>query len=211
MALPYTTTAKAGSPQNEDGGVIVQAGNVSENVVDLSLISMDTGREYGSKVLADTATGAFGYTDPHGVIAAKSGGTGGLAYFPRNGDRNFIVRGAGDSAAKINNDASTVLTIPGGVNTEGSIHKLNKTRRIGSDADRSFNVYAHPSSGVFPGLTLGTGFGSVSNFVQIDGSTAATDKAASPTRAVPGGLTYMFGALTKPTTVNYKAKDSYES
>ena len=209
MALPYTT-AKAGSKKN-NGGVIVQAGNVSATVVDLSLINMDTGREYGSKVVTDTATGAFGYTDPNGVIAAKSGGTGGFAYFPRNGDRNFIIRGAGDSASKVNNDTNTTLTIPGGVHTDGNINKLNHTHRIGSDANRSFNVYAHPSSGVFPGLTLGTGYGTASDFVQIDGSTAATDKAASPSRAVPGGLTYMFGALKKPTTVNYKAKDSYES
>jgi hypothetical protein len=209
MALPYTT-AKAGVQKN-NGGVIVQAGNVSTTVVDLSLINMDTGREYGSKVLIDTATGPFGYTDPNGVIAAKSGGTGGFAYFPRGDDRNFIVRGAGDSASKVNNDVNTALTIPGGVHTEGSIHKLTHTHRLGSDATRAFNVYARPASGVFPGLTLGTGFGAESNFVQIDGSTAATDKAASPTRAVPGGLTFMFGALKKPTTVNYKAKDSYEA
>jgi len=209
MPLPYTT-AKAGVQKN-NGGVIVQAGNVSTTVVDLSLINMDTGREYGSKVLIDTATGPFGYTDPNGVIAAKSGGTGGFAYFPRGDDRNFIVRGAGDSASKVNNDVNTTLTIPGGVTTDGNINKLNSTRRLGSDATRAFNVYARPASGVFPGLTLGTGFGNQSNFVQIDGSTAATDKAASPTRAVPGGLTFMFGALKKPTTVNYKAKDSYEA
>jgi hypothetical protein len=209
MALPYTT-AKAGNKKN-NGGVIVQAGNVSTTVVDLSLINMDTGHDYGAKNYQDTATGPFGYTDPHGVIAAKSGGTGGFAYFPNRDDRNFIIRGAGDSAAKINNDASTVLTIPGGVNTHGSINKITHTHRLGSDANRVFNVYAHPSSGVFPGLTLGTGYGAESNFVQIDGSTTATDKAASPSRAVPGGLTYMFGALKKPTSVNYKAKDSYES
>jgi hypothetical protein len=209
MPLPYTT-AKAGVQKN-NGGVIVQAGNVSTTVVDLSLINMDTGREYGSKVITDTATGPFGYVDPNGVIAAKSGGTGGFAYFPKKDDRNFIIRGAGDSASKVNNDVNTTLTIPGGVHTEGSINKLTHTHRLGSDATRAFNVYARPASGVFPGLTLGTGFGAESNFVQIDGSTAATDKAASPTRAVPGGLTFMFGALKKPTTVNYKAKDSYEA
>jgi hypothetical protein len=209
MALPYTT-AKAGVQKN-NGGVIVQAGNVSATVVDLSLINMDTAREYGSKVVIDTATGPFGYTDPNGVIAAKSGGTGGFAYFPRRDDRNFIIRGAGDSASKVNNDVNTVLTIPGGVNTDGNINKITHTHRFGSDANRAFNVYARPASGVFPGLTLGTGYGDASNFVQIDGTTAATDKAASPSRAVPGGLTYMFGALKKPTSVNYKAKDSYES
>jgi len=207
MALPYTT-AKAGVIKN-NGGTVVQAGNVVDKLSSLDLINMDTGAAYGSKVILDTASGVFGYVDPQGVIAARSGGT--FAYFPRSEDRNFIIRQAGDSASKINNTASTLLTIPGGATTNGALHQLTSTRRIGSQASRSFNVYATPSSGVFPGLTLGSGYGVVSNFVQKDGTTAAIDNAASPTRAVPGGLTFMFGALKKPTSVSYKAKDSYES
>ena len=63
-----------------------------------------------------------------------------------------------------------------------------------------------------PGRTKGTGAGSDSNFVQVDdGSTAATDDAASPTRGVPGELTYHFGGLGKATTDEYKARDSYEA
>jgi hypothetical protein len=45
----------------------------------------------------------------------------------------------------------------------------------------------------------------------MDGSTAATDDAATPTRAVPGELTYHFGALGRPTTDEYKARDSFEA
>ena len=62
-----------------------------------------------------------------------------------------------------------------------------------------------------PGRTKGTGAGAASNFVQMDGSTAATDDAANPTRAVPGELTYHFGGLAAPTNDEYKARDSYEA
>ena len=44
------------------------------------------------------------------------------------------------------------------------------------------------------------------NYVQVgDGTTAATDDAANPTRAIPGELVYMYGALT-PKQDDYKAK-----
>jgi hypothetical protein len=46
--------------------------------------------------------------------------------------------------------------------------------------------------------------------VQKNGSTAAIDDAATPTRSVPGELTYMFGAKM-PLSTSYKAKNSYES
>ena len=75
----------------------------------------------------------------------------------------------------------------------------------------TFNVLATPSSGVTPGFTKGTGAGNEQDFVQAgDGSTAATDDAASPTRAVPGELTYHFGGLGKATTDEYKARDAFE-
>jgi hypothetical protein len=211
MALPFQAAKQAGGSVKNNGGIVVNAGNVADKLTSLDLIGLNTGRDYGSKVPQDTASGVFQYVDPHGVIPAKANGTGGFAYFPKSPDRNFIIRYAGDSASKINNDASTLLTIPGGVSTQGALHKLNSTHRVGAQASRSFNVYAAPSSGVFPGLVLGSGYGATSSFVQKDGSTAAIDNAASPTRAVPGGLTYMFGALKKPTSVSYKAKDSYES
>jgi len=53
--------------------------------------------------------------------------------------------------------------------------------------------------------TKGGSAGAVSNYVKMDGTTAATDDAANPTRAIPGELVYMYGALT-PKQDDYKAK-----
>jgi hypothetical protein len=104
-----------------------------------------------------------------------------------------------------------VLSVPGGVGTKGSINKTVKTRRLGAYANTSFNVLAVPNGDLFPGRSKGTGSGSNSNFVRVDdGTTAASDDAATPTRSVPGELTYMFGSVV-PKQDDYKAKNSYES
>ena len=213
-----TTTAKGSGSTVNDGGTVINGGNVSSDnpmTKVIGLNELETGSEYGSKVVSNDGTGGQ-FSDPHGVTTAKAAGTGGLAYFPDAlaGERNFIVKAAGDSAGKINNDAVTLLNVPGaeydGVGRD-TIHKVVSTRKLGSYATATFNVLATPSSGVVPGRTKGSGAGNAANFVQMDGSTAATDDAATPTRSVPGELTYHFGGLGKATTADYKAKDSYES
>lgn len=215
-----TTTAKGSGSTVNDGGTVLAAGTLSSDSPMTKVLNVNelaTGNEYGSKVVANAGPSVVGYTDPAGVTTAKSAGTGGLAYFPnaQAGERNFIMKAAGDSAAKINNDVTTLLTVPGaeydGVGRD-TIHKVVSTRRIGAYASTSFDVLAVPSSGTVPGFTKGANAGDASNFVQADdGSTAATDDAASPTRSVPGELTYHFGGLGRPTTDEYKAKDSYEA
>jgi hypothetical protein len=211
-----TTTAKGSGSTVNNGGTVLAAGTLSSDSPMTKVINVNelaTGTEYGS----NAGPSVIGYTDPAGVTTAKSAGTGGLAYFPdaQAGERNFILKAAGDSASKINNDSTTLLTIPGaeydGVGRE-TIHKVVSTRRIGAYASTSYDILAVPSSGTVPGFTKGANAGSASNFVEVDdGSTAAVDDAASPTRAVPGELTYHFGGLGKPTTDEYKARDSYEA
>lgn len=205
-----STTAKGSGSTVNNGGTIVGAGNVTADspitkVIDVN--DLNTGREYGSKVVVNTATGAE-FTDPQGVIKAKTSGT--FAYTPAAGT-NYLLRAAGDTnAGKVNGSSSSVLTVPGGV-TNKSIHKLVTTRQLGTYATAKFNVLAVPSSGVVPGRTKGTGAGTGVNYVQADdGTTAANDDAASPTRSVPGELTYMFGSVT-PKSDAYKARNSYES
>lgn len=206
-----STTAKGSGSTVNNGGTVVNAGNVSADspiTKGIDVKDLNTGTEYGSKVVVNTATGA-NFTDPQGVIKAKSAGT--FAYTPPRGE-NFLLRAAGDTnAGKINGSASSLLTIPGGV-TNVSIHKLVTTRQLGTYATASFNVLATPSSGVVPGRTKGTGAGNLVQYVQVDdGTTAAIDDAASPTRAVPGELTYHFGALARPFNDVYKARDTAES
>jgi len=204
------TTAKAGA-KNNNGGTIVHAGNVSGNTKNLELNSLNASvnNGYGSKVYVNTATGN-GTSDPFGVAVAKAGG-GGIAYNPAPGT-NYIMVNAGDNAAKINNVASTVLTIPGGA-TNVTMNKLVTTRQLGTYATASFDILAVPNGGkIVPGRTKGSGAGTVVNYVKAeDGSTAATDAAATVSRAVPGNLTFFFGYLSGPSTVSYKARNVMES
>ena len=196
--------------EKRNGGTVVAAGNVSAsgpiaNVLDLVEVN-GSKRSYGSKVIADTNGGASN-ADPHGVTKALSSGS--LAYTPAKGS-NFLLRLAGDTnAGKVNGSSSTVLSV-GGNKTPVSIHKLNSTRKLGAYSSTVFNVLAVPNGDVVPGRTKGANAGNQANYVQMDGSTAATDDAASPSRSVPGELTYMFGGKS-PKSDDYKARNSYES
>jgi len=223
--MATTNAHSSATAKVNDGATVQHAGSADgtgpvtnpKNLNDLA-----TGNESGSKVKANIAVAhdhrGVEFTDPHGVTTAYAAGTGGLAYFPdhRAGDRNFIMRAAGDSASKINNTtpAATKFQLhKGGAEFDGvgrhNIHHMVKTRSHGVN---TINVLAAPGSGVVPGRVRGSTAGLVSNFVQADdGTTAATDDAATVSRAVPGELTYHWGSGAKPSTDEYKASDSYES
>lgn len=206
-----TTTVQGSGSTVNNGGTMLGAGNVVAGspitkVIDVNDIN-GSKSYYGTKVVVDTNGGASN-ADPHGVTKAVSAGT--FAYTPPKGEE-FLIRAGGSNASKINGTSSSILTIPGGVSNK-SINKLTSTRRLGAYADAEFNVLARPNGDVVPGRTKGTGAGSASNYVQADDGTTTTgvDEAASPTRSVPGELTYMFGSKS-PKLDNYKARDSYES
>jgi len=206
-----STTVKGSGSTVNDGGTVVNGGNVgSDNpmTVSKSLATMaDSGTDYGSKIVSQNGnTGDYA-----GVTTANAAGSGGLAYFPSAEDRNFLLRGAGDTSNKINNSASTAVSLPKGAGTVNKIHKLVSARKHGELATRAFNVLARPSTDMVPGRTKGNNSGVSYNYVQKDGSTAAVDDAASPSLAIPGELTYHFGALAAPTTDVYKAIDSHEA
>ena len=200
--------AVSANEYKNDGGVILQGGSVSEHVSDLPIrTSLGTNPEYGTKVVVDTPSAPLNYTDPHGVTKAKSAGT--FAYTPPAGSE-FLLMAAGDTnAGKINGTASTLLTIPGGAVGQ-IINKNLKTTQVGTYATKTFNVLAVPSSGNFPGLTRGTGAGTAITYVATSGDYPAVDDAATTSRAVPGELTYRFGAALPTRNVAYKAKDSNE-
>lgn len=213
------SSAVTSTSTKNDGGTVVKGGNPASDspmTKNLNLNELKTGSDYGSKVLANDGTGAA-TTDPHGVQKVKSGGTGGLAYSPARGERNFIIRAAGsEGAGKINNDASTFLTSPGaenghvGVRGVSPIHGVIATRLLGSASDVAYDVLAVPSTQRVPGRTKGTGAGNASTFVNPADGTSAVSTEIFATRAVPGELTYHFGGLAKPTTDEYKASDSNE-
>lgn len=211
-----TTKAKSANAVKNNGGTVVNGGTVEAGTPitkNVNLNELTQSNDYGSKVVQNSAV-SDGFSDPDGVTKAKTSGT--FAYFPnaRTGERNFLLKTAGEASSKINNVESNLLNIPGshyaGVSRD-SIHKTVKTSRVGEYATTKFDMLAPVSSGVVPGRTRGANAGVSSTFVQKNGSTAATDDAASPTRAVPGELTYHFGGLAKPFSTTYKAQDSYEA
>ena len=211
-------SSAVGTTAVNDGGTVVNGGNIASDnpmTVSKTLATMADGdTDYGSKVLAQDGTVSED-EDYSGIQAANSGGAGGLAFTPdaQAGERNFLIRGAGtaDGNNKVNNDASTVLSIPAS-NSDGVAPQtlIVSTRQLGED-DASFNILARPSTAMVPGRTKGTDAGAASTFVNPADGTPAVKSEVVPSRAVPGELTYHFGGLAAPTTDEYKARDSYEA
>lgn len=213
-----------------DGGTVLGGGTLSSDnplTNNRTLVAnADGGTDYGSKVTKKA--GEASSEDHNGRIEAKGLGTGTFGFYPnaQEGERNFIVRNAGtaDGNNEVNNSVEASIATLGneypstvGIRTVNKIHKIVDTDLYGSQdpsaaTTAAFNVLASPSSAMVPGRTKGTGAGDDSNFVQTgDGTSAATDDAASPTRNVPGELTFHFGGLAKPTTdKKYKSRDAHE-
>ena len=205
-----------GTGEVVDGGAIVMAGNKASDSpvtkdMGLNTLADDRGAAIGSIVVSNDGTGAA-TTDRAGVAKAVSGGT--LAFNPnaldKRDDRSetWVMRGV---TTKLSDVANTVL-LGGNVGdgTYDNIHGTIADRKLGSDDDRAHDILAVPSTQIVPGRTKGTGAGNANAFQNTTDTTVAEVAEVFPTRAVPGELTYHFGGLGKPTTDEYKAKDSNE-
>ncbi len=192
------TTTISGSTTRNNGATVLNGGNVdSSNTVtntDTLMDVLNSGNgtsggagTYGSQVRAVTGT-----KWKPGIQSAK--GSGALAYQPGSNDPQFLIRGY---STKVNNVSNTVLQ-SGASDKSGrrAINPIVKTH--------DYNI---TSINYVTGIATKHGSaGAVKNFVQTgDGSTAASDDAANPTRAIPGELVYMHGSLT-PKQDDYKAK-----
>jgi len=212
-----TTTAQGSGSTVNNGGTVVNGGAIASDgpmTNNRSLVELaDGGTDYGSKVVQKNVPSS---NDFSGVIGAKGVGVGTLAFAPnaQEGERNFLIRGAGTAEGnnEINNSASDLLVLPASevaLRQVNPIHLTIATRQLGED-DATFDVLARPSTAMVPGRSKGTDAGSVSTFVNPADGTAAVATEILPSRAVPGELTYHFGSLSAPTTDEYKARDSYE-
>jgi len=203
-----------GTGEVKDGGSIYHAGNADTTTGPISNAvtiagTVDDLRDVGSKVVANDGTGAA-TTDRVGVAKALSGGT--LAYNATA--TQWVMRGGGVTST-LSNVATTALDTTAanwkGVVRDG-VHDLITTRQLGTGGG-TFDIYAVPSTDITPNFTKGAGAGTVVNYVAPSGTGGHTgaDNAATPSRAIPGELTYHFGGLAAPTTDEYKAKDAFES
>jgi|TARA_R110000824_G_scaffold53483_14_gene148131 hypothetical protein len=195
-----------------DGGTVVAGGTpASDSPItnNINVNDLNTGVEYGSKVLAMDGTGGS-TTDPDGVTTA---GASTLAYFPSAADRNFIIRHAGSTAAgKINNSSNSLLNVVGADwnsdERKGQLHGTIGDDLLGSAADYAYDVLAVSSTERVPGRTKGTGAGNDLAFTDAIGGAAAASH--FDTHAIPGELTYMFGAPLAARK-DYKSRHVYES
>lgn len=198
-----TTTAKGSGSTVNDGGTIVKAGNVAAGspvtkALGVSELADDFGASYGSRVIAQDGSANDGFV---GVKKAQSGGS--LAYSASSTE--WVVRG-GNVTSTLGGVANDVLVSAAsdrnGATITDYVNENLKVSRNGLYSDREFDVLAAPSTAMVPGRTKGTGAGST--------VTLSNDDAAAPTRAVPGELTYHFGAGTGAVTDEYKARDAFE-
>lgn len=216
----YAAGWRIGTSGVVDGGTIVKAGNKASdspitNSVGVSELADNLGeRNIGSKVLAHAGSGAA-TTDRAGVMEARGNGVGTIAFTPDPSDRTasapqFVMRGV---STTLNGSANTTILSRGtvGDGRYGNLHSTITDRKIGSKADEAFDIMARPSTQIVPGRTKGTGAGAANLYENpADGSVAVVSE-IFPSRSVPGELTYHFGAQGKPTTDEYKAKDTHES
>lgn len=198
-----TSKAKSDQPVVNNGGTVINGGNSSSPITNsVSLNEVSTQGDYGSQVKIRTPSDTE-FTDTPGVMKAKDSGT--FAYNPEVGT-NYIVRGAGDNASKINNTNTDALNVGG--TAAVTVHKLVSTSKLGSYETAQFDLLATPSSGVAPNRTKGTGAGDLSSYVSTSGDFVAQDTAASSTRSNPGKITYHIGV---PVNDDYTSREVAES
>jgi len=205
-----------------DNGTIVKAGNVvadgPANALGLNTLADDKGESFGSKVKANDGTGAA-TTDRVGVSGAIAGNVvAGTTTLGFNASATQWVMQGGNVTTTLGGTANTTLV--GGArdytaNLNDFATKVARTkisdRLIGSKADEAFDIFAASSTNIVPGRTKGSNAGNATTMVNPADGTAAVASEIAPSQAVPGELTYHFGALGDPTTDEYKAKNVLES
>lgn len=224
MALSdYLVNAVGGSysaaSAKNDAGTVVKGGTPAsdspiQNVLGLNTLADDRGEAFGSKVVANVGTGAA-TTDRVGVSGAIAGSAVDGASIAFNaGATNWVMQG-GNVTTSLNGVANTAL-IGGARDYAGDLNDFaTEAARVIIDTERvgasGYDVFAAPSSNIVPGRTRLAEAGDASVFVNPADGSAAVASEIAPSQAVPGELTYHFGALAEPTTDEYKAKNVLES
>lgn len=210
-----------------DGGTIIKAGNKASDSPVTNDLSVNTladnlgERRIGSKVVANAGTGAS-TTDRVGVSGAIAANVADGAVLGHNASATQWVMQGGNVTTTLAGSANTRLASPSReiVNSNGGSNdvatKVARTKikdvQVGQYSSRKINVMARPSTEINPVLeNRGTNAGSAFTFINpADGSPAVAAEIA-PSKALPGELTYHFGALGDPTTDEYKSKEAFEA
>lgn len=167
-------------------------------------VKIGSSTKLDSVVSKRTANDAFGTVVVDGNTTDKilSGGT--FAY----NSKKFIAMRLTNS---INGSTNTVLR--SGADVPSQIRGINKlesvitARQVTAYLAGKFNVFTGKYDSGYPDVVDDTGDDATNfNGLLIDADGNYKDSAATPTRAVPGTLTYKL-ANPVPSTVNYKPKN----
>jgi len=218
--------ANAASGAVVDGGTIIKAGNKASDSPITNDLSVNTladnlgERRIGSKVVANAGTGAA-TTDRVGVSGAIAANVADGAVLGFNASATQWVMQGGNVTTTLAGSANTRLASPAReiVNSVGASNdvatKVARTKisdvTQGSGVSEEFNIFARPSTQIVPGRTIGGGAGETLTFTNPADGSAAVKAEIAPSKALPGELTYHFGALGDPTTDEYKSKEDRES
>ena len=184
--------------EKNDGATVANAGNISAtdktNDAGLGIVN-GTRAENPPKPTQQTGTsGNFSAPGKDGRITAKGSGT--FAYDNQPG--KIIAK---RDSATINGVANTTLQSGGvgkGARQNSAIHTLESYTTLPKYTTNADGSHA----------TTASAGGSSTNYIDpatAGGSTASSDSAANPTRAIPGELAYLeTGAI--PTQDNYKSE-----
>lgn len=205
------TKAKVSEPTNNVGGVVLNGGTNAAGSFTTALTSMDLGKDehsHGNKVVEITA-GSGDDDDVRGVIKADSAGTFAYTVNPRTDTNNVITRGGGAAnAGKINNRTTKgdLLTVPASEYSGVERGKQNHVTGTTALGTPTWTFPVLPSTARVPGLTDGNGqLGSGVVYPTASG-TVGTDVNVNRTLAVPGEVTYRYGAPA-PVTQQLRSRE----
>jgi hypothetical protein len=196
----HVGTATGSGGKDNDGGVIMHAGNIaSGRWTNKSILDIVKGAdEYGSKIVVNTDDSS------HQVGLTSTKGSGQVGYFPKRSDRTaaapgFLIRGV---STKINNVSNSVLQVVGSgfgrraVNFHSEIH-----RQRGLWSDKIFNLFRNPTAastdnhgllaadGAAKSTLLNRGDSTTFRSLSAKNNTAPLEN--RPSRAVPGELVWL--------------------
>jgi len=202
----HVGTATGSGGKDNDGGVIMHAGNIaSSRFTNKSILDIVKGAdEYGSKIVVNTDDSS------HQVGLTSTKGSGEVGFFPKKANRSstdqgFIIRGV---STKINNVANTVLQVNGSGFGRRPVHyHAENYYQEGTWATRIFNLFRNPTAASTDnhGLLQSDGTakagitsrGSSATFRNISAGNNTKPIENRPSRAVPGELVWLVDFSTR--------------
>ena len=208
----HVGTATGSGGADNDGGVILGAGNVgSSRWTSKSSLDIVRGAEdYGSKLGVSTGTKYV-----VGLAVARSAGSPKFGFTPKRSDRSatnstFLIKGASTKLANITS-SEDLMGLLGSNHSVRSLHlHTDDHYQRGSWATLAFNLFRNPTAGSTSNHGLvqsdltdksgATNYGTAAIFRNIADQDNARPVTNVPSRAIPGELVFLIDFVTRTTS-----------